>query len=229
MKRSSLACSCGSHLADLVEEQGAAIGARGRAFLVGGGAGEGAADMAEDGALEQVVRDGAAVQRHERLFCAPAQPVHRFGRKLLAGAALAGDEDARRAGRRGLDHAIHGLHRRGAADEAGELGMFHGAAEGGDLAHQFDVGHRVLHRGGQPVGAEGLHQVVESAGAHGPHGGGERGVGRHHHHSRRVGARAYLVEQVDPVGVGQAQVEQHAVHPVAAQGRARRGGVRRQH
>jgi hypothetical protein len=45
----------GAHLADLVEEERAAVGEVEEAGLVGRGAGEGAADVPEELALEQVV------------------------------------------------------------------------------------------------------------------------------------------------------------------------------
>ena len=54
------------HLGDLVEEQRAAVGEFGRAGAVLRRAGEGAAHMAEDLALHQVFRDGAAIDRDER-------------------------------------------------------------------------------------------------------------------------------------------------------------------
>src|SRR5438067_140265 len=45
------------HLADIVEEERAAIGARRSTLLVGDGAGEGVLDVAEDDALHQVAGD----------------------------------------------------------------------------------------------------------------------------------------------------------------------------
>ena len=55
------------HLADLVEEQRAAVGRLELALLVGDRAGEGALHVAEQLALEQVLGDGAAVDGDERL------------------------------------------------------------------------------------------------------------------------------------------------------------------
>ena len=53
-------------VADLVEEDGAAVGGLEQPLLVGHGAGEGALDVAEELALEQVGRHRARVDGHER-------------------------------------------------------------------------------------------------------------------------------------------------------------------
>ena len=66
-KRSSLGCRSSAELADLVEEEGAFAGGADQAELVAVGAGEGAAAVAEQLALEQVARDGGAVERDEGL------------------------------------------------------------------------------------------------------------------------------------------------------------------
>ena len=55
-----------AHLGDLVEEDGAAVRELEQAGARPGGAGEGAALVAEHLGLEQLARDGAAVDRHER-------------------------------------------------------------------------------------------------------------------------------------------------------------------
>ncbi len=53
------------HLADLVEEERAAVGLLEDAAPVGDGAAEGAAHVPEELALDEVLRDGAAVDGHE--------------------------------------------------------------------------------------------------------------------------------------------------------------------
>ena len=55
------------HLADFVEQQRAAVGFLELADAAGDGAGEGALLMAEQFALQQVLRDGGAVDRDEGL------------------------------------------------------------------------------------------------------------------------------------------------------------------
>ncbi len=82
------------------------------------GAGERAALVAEELALENVRRDRAAVDRQEALVAPRAREVQRVGDQLLAGAALADDEDGR-LGRRDQAHLLEeDFHLRRAADDA---------------------------------------------------------------------------------------------------------------
>src|SRR5690606_23138635 len=89
------------HVADLVEEQGAAVGDLDLAGRLAHGARERALLEAEQLRLEQRLRDRGAVDRNERLLRARAQVVDRAREELLAGAALA-EQQRRRAGRRDL-------------------------------------------------------------------------------------------------------------------------------
>src|SRR6185436_11579341 len=79
-------------LADLVEEHRAAVRALERAGVRVGGAGERAALVAEQLALDQVRRDRAAVEHDERALLARRVVVQRLGDQLLARAGLAGDQ-----------------------------------------------------------------------------------------------------------------------------------------
>ncbi len=88
------------------------------ADLAADGAGERAALVAEELALENVRRDRAAVDRQEALVAPRAREMQRVGDQLLAGAALADDEH-RRLGRRHQAHLLEEhLHLRRAADDA---------------------------------------------------------------------------------------------------------------
>ena len=80
-------------LADFVEEEGAFPGGADEAEVVAVGAGEGAAAVAEELAFEQVAGDGGAVEGDEGLLRAVREFVDGAGEDLLAGAALAGDQD----------------------------------------------------------------------------------------------------------------------------------------
>ena len=62
-----------AELADFVEEQRAVAGGANEAGVVAVGAGEGAAAVAEQLALEQVARDGGAVEGDERLAAARSE------------------------------------------------------------------------------------------------------------------------------------------------------------
>src|SRR5690606_14608997 len=79
-------------LADLVEEERAAVRLLEQARLVARRVGERAAPVPEELALEQVLGDGAAVDRDEGPRPARRPGVERAGDELLADAALAGDE-----------------------------------------------------------------------------------------------------------------------------------------
>ncbi|MCY1408334.1 hypothetical protein D9M71_236540 [compost metagenome] len=76
-------------LADLVEEQRAAVCRLEASATVGGGAGESALDVAEQLALGQRLRQGSAVDLHQRLVVAPRVAVQAAGEQLLADSGLA--------------------------------------------------------------------------------------------------------------------------------------------
>jgi hypothetical protein len=80
------------HVADLVEEQRAAVGVFELPDPIAGGVGEGAADVAEELALEDVLAEGGAVERHERLALPRAVLMRGLGHELLAGAGLTLDQ-----------------------------------------------------------------------------------------------------------------------------------------
>ena len=108
------------HLADLVEEDGAAVGRVELARLVGDGAGERALDVTEQLRLEQVLGNGAAVDGDERPLGARRAAVHLARDELLAGAGLAGDEHRDVGGGDLLDLLEDLLHRRARADDVAE-------------------------------------------------------------------------------------------------------------
>jgi hypothetical protein len=78
------------HVADLVEEKGAAIDLLELADAPAVGAGKGALLVAEQLALQQLLRDGGAVEGQEGRLGTGAVLVDGAGDQLLAGAALAG-------------------------------------------------------------------------------------------------------------------------------------------
>ena len=76
------------HVADLVEEQGAALGLLETAGGAGVGAGERAALMAEQFGLDEVARDRGHVDRDEGTVAALAVIVQCARHQLLAGAGI---------------------------------------------------------------------------------------------------------------------------------------------
>ena len=81
-----------AHVADFVEKERAPIRQLELARLVAVGAGEAAADMAEQLRFEQTFGQAGAVQRDKRTFGALRQVVNLTGDEILADPALAGDE-----------------------------------------------------------------------------------------------------------------------------------------
>ena len=104
-------------LADLVEEERAAVGDLEEPLAVGIGAGEGPLAMAEELALDQVLGQGAAVDRDERAAGAIALVVEAARDQLLAGAGLAQDHDGGVGGGDRVDQAADLLHGRCLADQ----------------------------------------------------------------------------------------------------------------
>ena len=77
--------------------------------------------MAEELALDEFGGDGGAVDRDERVISALALLVDRPRDQLLAGPALAGDEDIGLGPRHLPDHLVDVLHRRAVADDHREV------------------------------------------------------------------------------------------------------------
>src|SRR4051812_14492749 len=110
-------------LADFVEEQRAAIGELEPADAVARRAGEGAADMAEELALEQFARDRGAIDADQRPVAAVGILVDGARDQLLAGAGLAGDHHRRGGRRHQLDLAQRLLDRLALTDDAARIGF----------------------------------------------------------------------------------------------------------
>ena len=85
----------GTRVADLVEEDAAAIGLDEEPGAVLGGSGERAAHVAEELDLAQLVGDRTEVHRDEAAARRAAVGVDRLGHELLAGAGLAVNQDRR--------------------------------------------------------------------------------------------------------------------------------------
>src|SRR5262245_892856 len=107
-------------LADLVEEDRPAVRRLERALARGDGAGECAALVPEELALQEIAGDGAAVDDDERTLGAPALAVDGLGGDLLARPGLALEEDGR-IGRGGaLEEGERAAHGDRAADHDAE-------------------------------------------------------------------------------------------------------------
>ena len=98
-----------AHVADFVEEEGAAVGALEGAALLGRAAGLRAVAIAEELGLDVVLGDGGAVELDEDAIAAQALGVHGAGDEFLAGAGFAVDEHAAVGGGHELDLLAEGL------------------------------------------------------------------------------------------------------------------------
>ena len=207
-----LALQLGPHVADLVEEEGAAGGLLEEPALGRVGPGERAAHVAEELALEQAFGQRRAVDRHEGLRRPRAVEVQRARHHLLAGAALAGDQHA--AGPAGdLPDQRHDLgHRRALALQVAQRRFLgHGPAQLPILLLEGTPLEGPLHRQQDGVGLERLRDVVERARAHGVYGRVDAAERRHQDHGDVGAEAAQLAHQLDPAAAGHAHVAEHGV------------------
>ena len=133
-------------------------------------------DVTEQLAVDQRLGDRAAVERDEPLPCGAAALVERARDQLLAGAALALDQDRDVLLGEPIERVAQPAHRRATAPISIEsLGDV--CASAAELAAQPRIARRRLHHRRQLERLERLGQVVERAGAH-ARGGGVRGLSR---------------------------------------------------
>ncbi len=162
-----LGLQVGRHLADLVEQQRAALGHLEQPFLVDRRAGERALLVAEQLRLDQVLRDGRAVDLDERPFGPLAVVVDGVGDQLLAGAVLTLDEDVRFARRHALDELEEVLHLLALADDVLELvAILQLLLQLLVLVDQRLLLDRLLQLVEQALGVDRLLEKVEGAGLH---------------------------------------------------------------
>src|SRR5437867_9864876 len=125
------------HLAELVEEHGAALRRLEEATVIVGRAREGAPPVAEELALEQRLLEGGAIDREKRALCPPALAMDRARDELLPGAGLALDQHRDRRGGGALHQAEDLRHRGPRAHDLGEpVPSRQVATKGADLRPQ---------------------------------------------------------------------------------------------
>ena len=201
------------HVADLVEEEGAAVALLELADAAAVGAGEGALLVAEQLALQQVLGDGGAVQRQERRLGAGAVLVDGTGDQFLARAALAGDQHGECLVGDSADRLVRFLHPRAVADDglARELIVGRRLRDDGRLAHQPGNFERLADHAVQLLQINRLEQVVVRPVPHRLDGRvGRPGHGDHDHRDAGVDSPE-LPQDVQAGLVGQAQVEENNV------------------
>src|SRR5688500_14223359 len=199
-------------LGHLVEEQRAAVGGLVEAVAVLAGAGEGALLVAEELALHQVLGNGAAVHRHERLVAARAVLVDQARGELLAAARLARDVDRRLGARQLADQLAHLGERRALAEHLLALGR-----------RRRRQRERRAHQRAQLLQPDRLGDIVEGAGLERRDGvlrAAVRGDHRHRQVDRQAGDMAHQVQAfaVGEPHVGEAQVVALGLEPLLGLG-----------
>jgi hypothetical protein len=189
------------HVADLVEEERAAVGLLEAAAPRRLRAGECAALVAEQLALEQVLGYRRGVDRDERTRGARAVLVQRIGDQLLARARFAGDQHGDDALAEAADGAEHVLHRRRLAENLRHLRR---RGLGLTLVQAFlDGATDQVDRLGH---VEGLGQVVEGAALEGADGAVEVRIRRHDDHRQVAMPGLDLRQQLDARAAGHPDV-----------------------
>ena len=123
-----------AHGADLVEKERAAIGHFEEALLRRDGRGEGSFDVTEERRFEQLRRHGAGVDGNEWPIATGRVGVNRLRDQLLAGTALALDQDCGTAGRNLRNKVEEAKHRLALADDIFKVvTLLQGALELDDL------------------------------------------------------------------------------------------------
>src|SRR6266581_352607 len=194
-----------------VEEQRAPVGSQEKSLARLVGAGEGALGVAEEFAFQQMVGNGAAIDRNERPAAARIALMNQTRHHTLAGSALAGEEHDAVGGGDLIDKAFDFQH--GRTDEAVAvlLAADHDLAQRPifrlQVAHALDLPHPV----DDLVITDGLHDVVGSPGLEGLHRSIHRGEGGAHDEGRLDAGGPHLGDQFDPILVGKADVAQGQV------------------
>jgi hypothetical protein len=163
--------------------------------------------VTEQLALDEGLGDGCAVDGHEGLAPPVGQVVDGSRHELLAGAALAEDQDRGGAGGGQLDPPVDLVHALGLAHQLTEAALLAQLVpEEVDLAGERFLLDRLLQQHLKPGGVHRLGEVVEGAVSHGLHGALHRGMPRHQQHGRRAARLPELLEQRQAVHLRQHQI-----------------------
>ena len=204
------------HVADLVEEDRAAVRGDELAGLFADRAGERSLLMPEQLRLDQLLGDGRAVDLDERLRGARGAAMDFARHELLAGARFAGDEDRGFRRRGQLDLRLELLHRRRLADEL-VVARF-ALAQLADFLLELLLPDGVADGEQQLVAVQRLLEEIERAALRALDGGGDVAVAGDHDHRRRHVLLFQILEDFDAVEHGHLDVEEDGV--------VRRGGAR---
>ena len=211
-----LGLETGGDLADLVEQQRAAVGQLESPAAEAIGAGERAFLVAEQFAFQQMLAEGGAVDGQHRPIAAGGGGMDGAGDDFLARAAFAADHDGGAAASHQLDLAFHLGHDRAGSHERARSGGLGHAAQGLVFLEQSAVLQGAVDEQLDLVPVEGLLNVVVSSELHRLDGGGDAGESGHHHH-RRIGADALgLSKQLDAGHLRHLQIADEQVESARA-------------
>jgi hypothetical protein len=206
------------HVADLVEEQRAAVSLLEEATLLRLRSCERASFVSEQLALDQLAGDRGAVDAHEGPALAQGEPVDRAAHELFARPALTEDEHARARRRHPLELAVEPLHGRALADHLVALLDLRGQPH--HLAREPRGVELVLHADEHALAAHGLLEEVARAELDRLHRVVDRRVTAHHDH-RQLARRVVLadaLEQIEAAHARQHQIEDRELHGARAVG-----------
>ena len=208
-------------LADLVEEDRAAVGLVEQTALLADGPGERAALVPEELGLEQRLRHRPAVDSDE-LAAPPRVVVDRPGDQLFPGARLAGDQHRRRRAGDALHDAEDLLHLRALADDVGEsVALLEGAAEVEVLVLELLPLDGLADDDLELVDVERFGDVVVRAGLERLDGRLRRRMCRDHDDGDRRVLALDLAQEIEPRAVGEHEIAQHEIGLALLQHRAR--------
>ncbi len=204
----------GRHLADFVQQQGAAVGQLHQTGLVGHRAGERAALVAEQLGFDQLARQRRAVDLDERAFLPLTVLVNGARHELFARAVLAVDQHAGVGRRHRFDEVEQLPHLVAARDDVREARVvaqlfFQPLVFGRELEL---LGGLVEHDE-QHVGVDRLLDEAEGAGLHRLDRLRHAAVAGDHDDLRLRAGLLEIAQQVDAVGIGQHQVHQDDFRP----------------
>ena len=211
------------HLADLVEEERPPVGLQEQPLARLPRVRERPLRVAEQLALEEVLRHRRAVDGDERPLRVPAPRVDRLRDELLARPALAGDEDRRLSLRDAGDEVVHFLHRSARAEHVAELLLLlHRRAKPLHFLAKLLVGDRALERERDVLHLERLRHEVVRAGADGAYGRLEAAE-RRDDDDRHVGPVGdHLLAELEPGRALHVQVGDDDVEVLGIEASARR-------
>lgn len=207
-----------THVADLIEKKGAPLRVTEGPGTITVGTGEGAADMAEEFALEEIGGDRRAIDRNEGARPAAAEIVNGARHHLLAGPRLAGDEHGHIAIGEPSDPLLDLAHRRTRADQP--------ALRSGGRRRRGGGGEHAAEKVGERLAPDRLGEIVKSPETHGLDGGETARRGGDDRNRRGGGTGHDVGEYGKPLAPRQTEIEEDRLHAARPESGEPLGSVR---